>query len=207
VAKELQGEPRERSQGYLARVDRQVTRMEKLLEELLDRVQLQTGRTLGLERRACDLVELVRGLVDEQASAPRGALIELRAPAGDVVGQWDAARMERVIGNLLSNAIKYGAGESPIVVEVAREGEDSVVRVSDRGPGIAPRDRERIFEWFTRGENAGLAASGTGIGLAGARQIVEQHGGTLTVESEVGVGSTFTVRLPADAAPAALPGR
>jgi signal transduction histidine kinase len=72
--------------------------------------------------------------------------------------------------------------------------------VSDRGIGIAEHDRERIFDWFARGGNAESMSRGIGIGLAGSRSIVEQHGGTLSVESELGAGSSFTIELPLDAA-------
>jgi PAS domain S-box-containing protein len=191
-----EGDVRRRGDASLSRLDRQVTKMEKLLDELLDVAQLQTGRPLALERRACDLVVLVRELAVEHSAASGNPKIELHTTAPTVVGDWDAARLERAIGNLLSNAIKYSPSGSEIVVEVERAGDHATVRVSDHGVGIPEADRERIFEWFARGENAERTARGIGVGLAGARRIVEEHGGSLTVESELRVGSTFTVRLP-----------
>jgi signal transduction histidine kinase len=115
------------------------------------------------------------------------------------------------LGNLLANAVKYSPDGGEIAVEIAREDDSgragraagttggwAVVRVRDRGVGIPAEDRERIFGQFERGSNVGKIA-GTGLGLAAARQIVALHGGTVHVESAVGSGSTFTVRLPLDA--------
>lgn len=187
---------RRRGDAAVARTERQATKMKKLLDELLDAATLQAGRLLGLNRRACDLVALAHDLVATYASGPGGHPMEVRAASLSVVGQWDADRIERVLGNLLSNAVKYSPAGGPITVEVEQVDDFGVVRVSDRGIGIRAQDRERIFEWFTRTEDAERVATGTGLGLAGARRIAEQHGGALTVESPPGGGSTFTLKLP-----------
>ena len=189
-------EVRERTAGFLARLDRQVAKMGKLLDELLDVARLQANQPLELDRRPCDLVVLVRDLLEEQTTSVPTHTFALHAHVASLRGQWDAPRVDRVLGNLLSNAVKYSPSGSEIDVDIAAEQEHAVVRVIDRGLGIAPDDRARIFDWFTRGENAQKAARGIGVGLAGARRIAEQHGGTLSVESELGAGSTFTLRLP-----------
>jgi signal transduction histidine kinase len=115
----------------------------------------------------------------------------------ELVGDWDRQRLIRVVENLLNNAIKYSPEGGEVIVFVAQdESGDAVVRVQDRGIGIPAKDLPHIFERFYRAGNAAGRMAGTGIGLAGARQIVERHGGTVTVESEEGVGSVFTLRLP-----------
>jgi PAS domain S-box-containing protein len=190
------GELRQRGGQYLARLDRQVTRMEKLLDELLDVARLQAGQPLELERRRCDLVPLVRELVDEQSAGTTTHSVELRTAVPALVGHWDEARVQRVLENLLSNALKYSPAGTAILIDVSRQGDEAVVSVTDQGVGIPEPDRERIFDWYARGENAQRTARGTGVGLAGARRIVQQHGGTLTVESQLGRGSRFTLRLP-----------
>jgi PAS domain S-box-containing protein len=190
-----QGQAVERASSYLTRMDRQVSKMEKLLDELLDSARLQAGRRLELERRSCDLVALVRELVDEQ-TATAGHTIRVDAKVSSLVGEWDPARLERVLANLLSNALKYSAEGSEVTIELELVDDRANVRVRDRGVGIAEHDRARIFEWFVRGENVEHTARGSGVGLAGSRRIVEQHGGTLTVQSELGTGSTFVMALP-----------
>jgi signal transduction histidine kinase len=107
-----------------------------------------------------------------------------------------------VLGNLLDNAIKYSPDGGDIAVTIALAEADgqrqAVLSVQDHGIGIPAGDLPHVFERFFRGTNVAGRIRGTGIGLAGSRQIVEQHGGTLTVESREGEGSTFTVRLPLD---------
>jgi signal transduction histidine kinase len=104
--------------------------------------------------------------------------------------------LDRVLGNLLANAIKYSRPGEPIVLAVRDEPPDcAVLEVRDRGVGIPAADLPRVFEWFTRAGNVG-GATGTGIGLAVVRQIVEAHGGRVGVQSKEGSGTTFTVWLP-----------
>jgi signal transduction histidine kinase len=112
---------------------------------------------------------------------------------------WDAGRIERVCDNLISNAIKYSPNGGTIEIRLSKSADDgrdwAVLTVSDSGIGIPRSDLPHIFERYRRAANTAVI-SGTGIGLAGARQIVEQHGGSITVESLERIGSTFTVRLP-----------
>ncbi len=116
------------------------------------------------------------------------------------MGLWDAARLERVLANLLANAIKYSPTGGPVEVRLRREdtpaGAWAVLEVHDEGLGIPPEDLPHIFERFYRGRNVAATIPGTGLGLFVARQIVAQHGGTITAASTPGQGTTFTVRLP-----------
>ena len=104
--------------------------------------------------------------------------------------------------NLIANAIKYSPEGGPIRIEVGPAEQDgaswAVLRVSDRGIGIPADDLPRIFDRFYRGSNVTGRIQGTGLGVSGARLIVEQHGGRVTAESVEGTGSTFTVWLPLD---------
>ena len=108
--------------------------------------------------------------------------------------------MRRVLDNLLANAIKYSPGGGRIDVALRREaradGAWAVLTVRDEGVGIPAADVAHVFERFRRGSNVTRQFAGTGIGLSGARRIVEQHGGTIEVVSEEGKGSTFTIALP-----------
>jgi PAS domain S-box-containing protein len=191
-----------RSEEILSRMDRQIVRMERLLDELLDVAKLQAGRPLTLQPKTTDLVALARELVREHGRCAPHHRIELRSSAPVVMGRWDGDRVERVLGNLLSNAIKYSPSGSVVVVEIdASPTHDPTcewveLRVIDRGVGIPEQDRPRVFDWFARGQNVAHTVRGTGLGLAGARQIVEAHGGTISVRSQEGSGSTFIVRLP-----------
>jgi len=186
---------REQAESYIGRLERQVVKIERLIEEFLDAATLQAGKPLALARRRCDLVGVVRELVEQSRQAGAGG-VELVTTTESLVGEWDPDRLERVITNLLSNAVKYSAPGSAVAVELEARAASAVVRVRDQGMGIAAADQRRIFDWFVRGENAQRLTKGIGIGLAGARRIVEQHGGTLSVQSELGAGATFTLELP-----------
>jgi signal transduction histidine kinase len=101
-----------------------------------------------------------------------------------------------VVANLLSNAIKFSQEDDQIVIRVAQEQDDAVLSVQDTGAGIPEEEPPRIFEPYQRGSNVTGRIEGRGLGLAGASAIVSQHDGTISVQSRVGHGSTFTVRLP-----------
>lgn len=112
----------------------------------------------------------------------------------------DEARVHRVLANLLNNAIKYSPDGGAVRVSVnatdGSHGKSAVLVVRDEGVGIPSDDLPHVFDRFRRGANVVGRFAGTGLGLASARQLVELHGGTISVESEEGKGSTFVVRLP-----------
>jgi signal transduction histidine kinase len=115
----------------------------------------------------------------------------------DVIGVWDAPRIDQVVTNLLANAVKYGGGK-PIELKVESTAEVARLIVRDHGIGISADDQRRIFGRFERA--ASLSYGGLGLGLFISSQIVRAHGGTIRVESEPEAGSTFTVDLPRGAA-------
>jgi signal transduction histidine kinase len=123
--------------------------------------------------------------------------VELHANGGIPQARADREALSCVIWNLLDNAVKYSPDCRTVWVDVAQENDRVAIRVRDRGVGISHEDQQRIFQKFVRGEVAKtLGVQGTGIGLAVARQIVAGHGGEIRLESEPGVGSTFSVLLP-----------
>jgi len=190
----------ERWKMVLSKIETTVTKMTALINELLDLSRFQMGQPLELDLQPTDLVELARQVAAEQQQTTERHQICVEAAVPELIGLFDAMRLERVLVNLISNAIKYDPGGKPISIEIARE-EDAdrcyaVLKVHDQGIGIPAKDLLRIFEQFQRASNTPGYISGMGIGLVSARHITEQHGGTITVSSKVGKGSTFKVRLP-----------
>lgn len=183
----------------LTSIESNATRMSKRIEELTDNARLRAGHALDLQLELVDLVALTERVVENYRLTTDRHTIELHADPSALSGQWDTTRIERVIDNLLSNAVKYSAG-GPIQVDIRRSkvnGADvALLTVRDQGVGIPRKDVPFVFDRFRRGSNVRGRVGGTGIGLAGVRNVIEQHGGTIGVESVEGAGSTFTVCLP-----------
>ncbi|OLC57952.1 MAG: hypothetical protein AUH85_02025 [Chloroflexi bacterium 13_1_40CM_4_68_4] len=183
----------------LTRILGAVARMTAFIEELLELVRRQADPTLSLKRTQVDLAEVARNVIRDAGQLSQGQDLRVEAPR-PVVGEWDATRLERAIGNLVGNAIKYNREGGAVVVRVGTEdtplGPVALCSVTDEGIGIPDTDRARIFDRFTRGANVAGRITGSGVGLAIVRQVVEQHGGTVEVTSMEGRGSTFTIRLP-----------
>jgi signal transduction histidine kinase/NO-binding membrane sensor protein with MHYT domain len=185
--------PTEQLERVVSVAQRQTRRLARLVNELLDISRLRLGR-LELQTEQVDLAEVVRDVVERLREEPAWATSEHTLHVeGPVRGWWDRSRLEQVVNNLLSNALRYGQGK-PVEVTVHTRDEAAWVVVRDRGIGIAPESLQRIFERFERAASRNFG--GLGLGLYITRQIVEAHGGTISVESELGRGSTFTVKLP-----------
>jgi signal transduction histidine kinase len=207
LRRRLHGDDLTATAPSVERIMSAVGRMTAFIEELLELVRRQADPTLELHRAPTDLTELVRRVTSELTELSRGQVVDIETD-GEVVGDWDAVRLERAIANVLGNAFKYNSATGRVTVRIGTEesphGPVAFCAVTDEGIGIPEADRARIFDRFARGSNVAGRITGSGVGLTIVRQIVEQHGGTISVTSTVGRGSTFTMRLPLLAVPAAL---
>jgi len=176
----------------IRRIVRESKRLTGLVGDLLDATRLEQGRLVG-EREAVDLATLVQEICAHDM-ADETCAVEANAP---VVGVYDRRRVEQLFQNLIENAKKYSPERTPIRVKVWQENGEAQVTVEDSGIGIPAADLPRIFERFSRASNVDdRRFHGMGLGLYICRGIVEEHGGRIWVESEVGKGSTFHVALP-----------
>jgi signal transduction histidine kinase len=184
----------------LQSIDESTIQLVRLVDELLDITRWRMGQAVDLDLGPADLVKIARRLATEYQNMSPRHTIHFETGLARLVGDWDEARIERVVANLLSNAVKYSPQGGDVVIRAAleeRDGESSaVLSVQDSGVGIPASELDRVFEPYYRGSNVAGTTSGTGIGLAGTRHIVEQHGGQIGVESAVGESTIFTVRLP-----------
>jgi PAS domain S-box-containing protein len=182
----------------LSAIDAMSTRVAFLLDDIVDMARDRSHSGIPFEPEATDLVALARRCAEEVKSSA-GRDVQVEAGAESVVGRWDPRGIERVLLNLLTNAIKYSPPEGVVRVQVDRVAEDAtphaLLVVQDEGIGIPAADLPQIFERYRRGRNVGKIA-GTGIGLTGAKQIVERHGGAIDVASTEGAGTRVTVSLP-----------
>jgi signal transduction histidine kinase len=180
----------------LDQIETSAGRMAQQLDEIVDASRLQTGRTLELRRSPTDLVGLARSVVAEHQLTTDRHVLRVSSELEELVGEWDEGRLGRVLDNLLGNAVKYSPRGGAIQVVISRTGDMAELSISDVGEGIPEADLPYVFDRFHRGRNVQGRIPGTGIGLAGAYAIVELHHGSITVDSGIGQGTTFTLRLP-----------
>jgi two-component system OmpR family sensor kinase len=180
---------------YLGIVDAQARRLAALLEDFLD-VQRIEREGVDLTKERID----VAALLEEQAQLYAGESplhrVDLALVERPLLVRGDRNRLAQVVGNLLSNAIKYSPDGGTVELVAEREGEAVRVTVRDEGRGIPLDQQDRIFTKFFRGDAGATGITGTGLGLAVSRDIVEAHGGRIGFDSRPGVGSTFWIELP-----------
>jgi signal transduction histidine kinase len=185
----------ENQMAYLYKIQKQVRFMTEMLDDILLISRASDGK-LTCNPQPIDLVAVCRALFEQAqlSAAPRQRFL-FRAP--DNLGEilLDEKLLQHIIVNLLSNAVKYSPAGGDIRLDIEAEDEWIVFRISDQGIGIPAKDQARLFETFQRASNTGTI-QGTGLGLAIVKDSVTAHGGRIDVESQEGVGTTFTVRLP-----------
>jgi len=183
---------------WASRIIDNVERVDRMVQELLDAMRVQTGARLPLEIVECDVVEIVRAVI-EQHGSERGDRFVLDAPE-PVRGHLAADALRRAVENLVTNAVKYGDASSPITVGVRQHHGRAIISVHNHGSYIPAEQQETLFRAFQRlnlAEESGKR--GWGLGLAQARAVAEAHGGSIGVDSVPGRGTMFTIDIPTDA--------
>lgn len=172
--------------------------MGQLISDLLDFTRTRLGQGMPMQPAQTNVADVIRQAV-AQANAfhpERNIVLSL---AGDPVGHWDASRIGQVFSNLIANAIKHGAAETPIRITLDGDASDIIASVHNAGEPIPEEALPRIFEPLSRSSTSPAvrrADSGLGLGLFIAREIVQAHGGAISVESSREAGTSFAVRLP-----------
>jgi signal transduction histidine kinase len=198
----IYGELTSKQKEILQTINKQAQTLTRLVKRLLDisRFEASGGK---LEVRQVDLQRLLTTLESSFSVLALQRDIVFSIDHGQNLPTkvyWDEDRINEVLGNLISNAFKFTARGGKVALAVAAADNKVIVTVSDTGAGIAAEQLPHIFDKFFMADNQAQAATkGTGLGLAIAREIVEAHGGQITVESRVGEGTTFVVTLPTEA--------
>lgn len=169
-------------------------KMEELVAEILESYRLKEGAA-SLRKSPTPMKELLESVVEDYKDGAPGVVL---GEVTEATLQIDAMQIERVLRNLIENSQKYASGGTqPVTVALTQNRDEYVITVKDHGAGIDPKDLPHIFEPFYRADAArSPGKSGFGLGLAIAKSIIEAHNGELSVESELGKGSRFTIRLP-----------
>jgi PAS domain S-box-containing protein len=180
-------------------IHRQTHHLTRLVDDLLDVARATAGK-IPLNRQAVDMSELVGGCVRALRAGGRARQHRVTLRAESVVVSADPTRLAQIVTNMLDNAIKFTPTGGTVDVDVLREGQEAVLRVSDTGIGIAPAMLSRVFELFAQAEQPmDRPVGGLGIGLTLSRRLVELHGGSIAAASDgPGRGAQFTVRLPVE---------
>ena len=203
LADGIYGELSEKARGVLERVQSNGKHLLGLINDVLDLSKIEAGQlTLAIDDYAMPAVVHSVVSATESLAKSKGLTLETSVPRALPMARGDERRLTQVLLNLVGNAIKFTETGS-VGIEVALAGERFELAVKDTGPGIAEADQARIFEEFQQVDNSNTRKKGgTGLGLAISKRIVEMHGGAITVESEIGKGSTFRVALPVRVEPA-----
>ena len=183
-----QGSPAARDE-----IQRSITELDQLVDEILLASRLDAREA---DIGTVESVDLIGLLAEECARV--GAVFELPEGTGEVVVPGVARLLRRAVRNLLENAVRHGrrTGRAEVVAQLSLQGGHAVLHIDDRGPGVPPDQRERIFEPFYRLPGASEREGGVGLGLALVRQIAARHGGSVACDNREGGGARFTLRLP-----------
>jgi len=198
----LYGDVPEKAQGILERVQKNGRHLLGLVNDVLDLSKIEAGQ-LVLAMEEYSVPDMVGTVVAATESLARANNLKLSSTlaAGLPLGTGDARRLTQVLLNLVGNAIKF-TDQGGVEIRASRAGDRFELSVVDTGTGIAPADQARIFDEFQQVDDASTRKKGgTGLGLSISRRIVELHGGRITVQSELGKGSTFTISIPVNAQP------
>jgi two-component system, chemotaxis family, CheB/CheR fusion protein len=199
AARQIERSGDERLQQHIARAAQQTRRLTELAHEIVDVVRLSSA-SLQIERTPIDLSDLTRRVVDTIQIIAGEQPVTLLGDDAPLVISGDARRIEQVLLNLLVNAITFSGGNGPIEISLRQADGFSEVEVRDQGPGIPAHVLPHVFDRFYRVDDERSAREGLGLGLFIAREIVTAHEGQIEVDSTMGSGATFTVRLPLVAA-------
>ena len=202
---EASGDTRDLEQAKRMQVA--ITRMQRLIRDLLDVSLIQEGK-LALTRELTDLGDICAEVVSEQEMLSQRVIRFINQEPGALPIYADSERIYQVISNLLSNALKYSPATETVVVRSRATADECIISVHDHGPGVPPESQEHIFDRFFRVPGMQVQSGsgvGLGLGLHISKDIVSRHGGRLWVESKLGHGSTFVVALPRAGATAPAP--
>jgi two-component system sensor histidine kinase KdpD len=183
-------------------IEQQADRLNHMVADLLDLSRLNAGG-LSTEPEINAAEDLVGAAIQQVAGALHGREVRTTLAWSEPVpvGRFDFVHSLRILVNLIENALKYSPADTPVDIEVSRQGEWLALSVADRGPGVPASERERIFAPFYRPAGVSPDAGGAGLGLAIARRLAEAQGGTLAYAERLGGGSIFTLCLPAASLP------
>lgn len=184
------------TRDFLGDINREIDRLNGVITDLLHLVQVDK-REAELKREDTDVADICRDVVKRLQPISQKRNIEVKTDLNSCIASIDPIKMDQVVLNLTENAVKYSNDGAHVLLSCYKEGNECVIRVKDDGVGIPEEDQKHVFDRFYRVDKArSRETGGTGLGLSIVDGIVKLHGGTITLESEMGEGSEFIVRVP-----------
>lgn len=195
--------PPDKQEAVVGMIRRESERLSRMTKEFVEFARLESGR-MQLARRPVDVAALIEEVLalSQASAAARGVTLaadlapDIPPPGASPCLVGDADRLKQVLLNLVSNGVKYNRENGRLTIHARRQEAQLLLSVADTGYGIAPEDLPHLFERFYRIPSQEGGAEGSGLGLAITQKLVEEHGGQIEVQSEVGSGTTFTIHLP-----------
>jgi len=193
----MEGIPEETKRQFIETIHREATRLGRMVNDFLEWARLESGRVRFAEEAVdiCQLVDDAALMIGPQAQE-RGIVVEKMVPKDNLIVIGDEARLKQVLLNLASNGVKYNRDNGRLDFIVKQEDDQVSISVRDTGVGIPEESLDKLFQRFYRVPGTENVVRGTGLGLNIVKSLVEAHGGEIEVTSTVGVGTTFTIRLP-----------
>ena len=197
----MKGDLKSKGEDLVAIALKNTDRLGRLINDVLDLERIESGR-ISMTLQACDLAALMQHAAQAMEPMARELNVQLVVDPIDITLCLDSDRITQTLTNLLSNAIKFSPSHADIVLSATEQSESVLLCIKDGGPGIPPDKLELVFERFQQVDSReSRRLGGTGLGLAICKQIVQQHGGTIWAESELGEGSIFCFTLPKSTKP------
>ncbi len=184
--------------SFIERVHAQSLRLSQLVGDLMTISRLESSQA-GEEFTRINFADLARQAVraGQVTAEEKGQDLDVELPDTEVMVWGDRQNLSQLLDNLIDNAIKYTPNDGSITVKVSKDDENAILQVTDTGIGISPQFQQRVFERFYRVDKArSQSLGGTGLGLSIVKNIAEKHGGSIDVKSQLGSGSSFTIKLP-----------
>lgn len=191
-----------RIRSYVEKIETEAMHLGQMTNELLDLAKIESGEGMQMDD-SVDLTSLISATLSRMepyAASNRVVLLAVPPTGASASIRGNAERIGQALINLLQNAVKFSHSGGVVRVSTEWHATEVLVRVVDQGIGISSADIDRVFERFYKSDRSRTGRSGTGLGLAITRHIIEAHGGTVSVKSEPGEGSSFTISLPVDRA-------
>jgi signal transduction histidine kinase len=186
----------QQKKDFLVTITENSERLDRIIDDILDANRIESGQRIPLYKKPLSIKALLEKANNRLSLKSNHNLILEVSPEVPERMEFDEHRIDQVIDNLLGNAIKYSPKQSPITIVVEADSHRCSVTVTDQGIGMSNEQKDRVFDKFYRADTSDTAVAGLGLGMSIVKQIIVDHGGTISIESKLGEGTSVCFTLP-----------